>query len=99
MVKFLQNNQKEIILFEGNENYTSIYLDTGEVIISSYTLLRYQERLNGFFRVSRKHLINPDYIEEFVEQSKKSHIVMKLGYNIPLPRRKVKDFKVRIGIF
>lgn len=79
-----------IILLEGFGNYTQIHYDCGKKLLMSYTLLRYEEVLTGFVRVSRKYLVNPDYIKDFKFQENGQHLVLKTGLHIKVPRRRKK---------
>lgn len=92
MTLHLRYSSNEIAFLEGNENYTNIYLKNGEQLLSSYTLLRHEEKLKGFIRVSRRHLINPEYIKEYKLDNPTPHMVLKGGEKIKIPRRKVKTF-------
>lgn len=95
MTLLLSFKPHEILLLEGNENYTNLYLKNGEVMLSSYTLLRYEQKLNSFLRVSRKHLINPDYISKYCLEGNNPHVVLKSGEKIKIPRRRVREFELK----
>jgi DNA-binding LytR/AlgR family response regulator len=71
-----KNIPHEIILLKGAENYTYIHLITGEKELSSYTLLRHEEKLKNFIRINRSYLVNPDFIEEYYLANTIPHLVM-----------------------
>ncbi|MCP9753885.1 LytTR family transcriptional regulator [Lacihabitans sp. CCS-44] len=78
----------EILFLRGDVNYTEFHLVNGQKFLSSNTLLRHQEKFQGFLRVSRKHLINPLYISE-VENERGLHQVLMLnGERIVVSRRR-----------
>lgn len=80
----------ELVYLRGIENYTELNLANGEKILTSYTLLRYQEKLDGFLRVSRSHLLNPSYILKVEKYATEKEIEMKSGKRIKVSRRKRK---------
>lgn len=90
--KMNKHQHDQIILLEGDSNYTFIHLADGNKKLSSYTLLRHQKNLIGFVRVNRKYLINPDFIKEYKLDSSVPHVLLKSGDKITIPRRKVKAF-------
>jgi DNA-binding LytR/AlgR family response regulator len=92
MTLHLKYSSSEIAFLEGNENYTNVYLINGEQLLSSYTLLRHEKKLKGFIRVSRRYLINPEFIKEYKLDNPTPHMVLKSGEEIRIPRRRVKEF-------
>jgi DNA-binding LytR/AlgR family response regulator len=88
-----KNIPHEIILLKGAENYTYIHLITGEKELSSYTLLRHEEKLKNFIRINRSYLVNPAYIEDYCLDVAIPHVVMACGKKIRIPRRKVRKYK------
>jgi DNA-binding LytR/AlgR family response regulator len=57
-------------------------------MVSSFTLLRHQEKLDGFLRVSRRYLVNPKYISEIENINGMKNIYMETGEKIPVARRR-----------
>ena len=55
---FIEN--KEIVYFKANENYTEIILESGKRLISSKTIKRYEEKMNSkiFYRTHKSYIIN-----------------------------------------
>ena len=94
MTLHLKYCSSEIAFLEGNENYTNIYLKSGEQLLSSYTLLRHEEKLKGFIRVSRRYLINPEFIKEYKLDNPIPHLELKSGEMIKIPRRRLKNFEI-----
>jgi DNA-binding LytR/AlgR family response regulator len=92
MTLHLKYSSNEIAFLEANENYTNVYMKNGEQLLSSYTLLRHEKKLKGFIRVSRRYLINPEYIKEYKLDRPIPHMVLKSGEEIRIPRRRVKEF-------
>lgn len=78
----------EILFLRGDINYTEFHLVNGKKYLSSNTLLRHQEKLEGFLRVSRKHLINPNYITDVESRHGLHQILMVNGERIVVSRRR-----------
>jgi DNA-binding LytR/AlgR family response regulator len=78
----------EILFLRGDINYTEFHLVNGKKYLSSNTLLRHQEKLEGFLRVSRKHLINPNYISYIESRQGLHQILMVNGERILVSRRR-----------
>lgn len=78
-------------MLEGDGNYTHIYFSCGRKTLSSYTLMRYEKALDGFHRVSRKHLVNPKFVLELEASASNTHLLLHNGHRIKVPRRKVKN--------
>ncbi len=81
----------EVMFLSGDINYTEIYLIGGKKMVSSSTLLRHQEQLDDFIRVSKKHLVNPKYITGYELHGKSMHLEMQNGNQLLVSRRKMKD--------
>lgn len=79
---------QEILFLRGDVNYTEFHLVNGKKYLSSSTLLRHQEKLEGFLRVSRKHLINPNYITDVESRHGLHQILMVNGERIVVSRRR-----------
>lgn len=81
----------DVMFLSGDVNYTEIYLISGKKMVSSFTLLRHEERLENFIRVSKKHLVNPKYITGYEVQGKCMHLEMENGNQLQVSRRKIKN--------
>lgn len=58
---------QNIIMLEGNINYTIFHLKNGKKQLFSHTLLSYEADLEkfGFLRVHRGFIINPNFVQGF----------------------------------
>lgn len=79
-------SSNEILYFEGDINYTHIYLATGKPKTLSRTLLTIEHRIGTetFVRISRKHLVNRKFIVEIGAD----YVVMSNKKTLPISRRK-----------
>lgn len=80
---------KDIVRFEGEDNYTHIFLRNGEKITASKTIKAYEDMLAGanFFRVHKSHVINLNFIKKFVKGDG-GFLVMEDGKQIDVSRRR-----------
>ena len=80
---------KDIVRFEGEDNYTHIFLRTGERITASKTIKAYEDMLSGanFFRVHKSHVINLNFMKKFVKGDG-GFLVMEDGKQIDVSRRR-----------
>ncbi len=79
---------QDILFLRGDINYTEFHLVNGKKVVSSTTLLRHQEKLEGFLRVSRKYLVNPEYITEIENRHGVRQVLMLNGERIAVARRR-----------
>ena len=89
---FIEN--KDIIYFKANENYTELILSDGSKILSSKTIKRYEEKVNPhiFYRVHKSFIINKhNHLKELSRQMG-NFAVMSNGENVPIARRRLNDF-------
>lgn len=84
------SENKQIVLLEGDGNYTHIHYSCGRKTLSSYTLGKYEKLFNDFCRVSRKHLVNPKFISEVKVLNSNTMLVLKNGKQVKVPRRRAK---------
>lgn len=82
---------KNIIRCEGWYKYTRIYLESGEVIISSYNIGVFRERLQAyeFYETHKSHLINIRHISRY---QKDGSVTMSDKSLVPVSRRKRDEF-------
>lgn len=71
-------------------NYTEYFLAGGKSHISSFTLKRYESKIEAFVRINRTHLLNPKYIENVEHFMGKSYVILSTGEKIQVSRRKQK---------
>ncbi len=86
----------EILFFEGDVNYTWIYLKSGKRKVVARTLLFVQQKIedDNFARISRKHLVNRKFISEVGND-----FVMLLDKTIlPISRRRKRDILIKSSI-
>lgn len=89
-MKRVEYNTSEIMFLSGEVNYSEIYLINGRKMLSSTTLLRHEEKFDSFIRVSKKYLVNPDYVSGYELQGKFMEIKMQNGDHMKVARRRVK---------
>jgi len=89
---------RDIIRCEAEDNYTHIYLKGGEKITASKTIKFYQDMLANynFYRVHKSHLINLNFMREFVKGDG-GYLVMDDKKQIEVSRRRRPAFMVRIN--
>ncbi len=80
---------KDIIRCESENTYTTFYTNTGNKIVVSKSIKKYEEMLCplGFMRTHQSHLINLNYISYFDKQLGGA-IVMTDNSNIPVSTQK-----------
>lgn len=85
-------NVSNIIRCSADDNYTNFHMKDGSKIIVSKTLKDYAELLENFnfFRTHQSHLINLDYVVQYVN-SDGGHIVMQNGDSVLVSRRRKKQ--------
>lgn len=84
---------KNIMLLEADSSYTNVYMDDGEKLLISKTMLHFEEILDPeiFFRPHKSYLINLGFIKQYI-RGDGGEIIMKNGMNIPLSRSKKEEF-------
>jgi len=89
---FIEN--KDIVYFKANENYTEIILQSGKRLISSKTIKRYEEKMNDkiFYRTHKSYIINKHNHMVEVSRNSGNVVVMSNGHEIPIARRRVTEF-------
>lgn len=82
-------NIKDIVRFEAEDNYTHIYLNSGERITASKTIKAYEDMLVpfNFYRVHKRHVINLNYMRKFVKGDG-GYLVMDDDIKIEVSRRR-----------
>lgn len=91
-IRFL--DPADIIRCEAANNYTHIYLNTGEKLIASKGIFEYDEILKNyhFIRCHQSHLVNSKYIKSLVSSDTISELLLtEKAITIPVSRLK-KDF-------
>ena len=82
---------KDIILIEGDRNYSTFILDGNKTKISSKTLGHFEEILHSqnFHRCHRSFIVNRNHISKMTRES----FVMSNNREIPISRRRKKEAK------
>jgi two-component system LytT family response regulator len=82
---------KDIVLIEGDRNYSYVYMTKNRKELISKTLSHLEELLDdkGFFRCHKSYLINKSHI---ASNRHSLSIVLSNGQNIPISRRKKEQF-------
>lgn len=90
-------NIADIIRCEADSNYTTFYLTDKTRILVSKTLHEFEERLSEhhFFRIHHKHLINIDYLKEYIK-GKGGQVIMLDNTILDVSVRKKNDFLQRL---
>lgn len=94
MTGFILLRPAEIFYIEADGNYSNIYLTDGNVEVASQNLLCLEKKLSSlsFFRLSRSHLLNMEYVAGI--DRRKKQCILKNGDNkvtIPIPTERVKE--------
>tara|TARA_X000000368_G_scaffold136223_1_gene106940 strand:+ start:28 stop:765 length:738 start_codon:yes stop_codon:yes gene_type:complete len=78
-----------IVRCESNVNYTTFYFEDGKQILVTKTLKEFDKMLTdfGFYRVHQSHLINLNYLKEYIK-SDGGYLLMKNGNSVPISTRK-----------
>ena len=82
-------NIKDVVRLEGEDNYTHIFLNSGNRLTASKTIKSYEEMLAGvnFYRVHKSHVINLNYLKKFVKGDG-GYIIMDDDKQIAVSRRR-----------
>lgn len=80
---------RDIVRFEAEDNYTHIFLISGERITASKTIKSYEDLLRpfNFYRVHKRHVINLNYMRKFVKGDG-GYLVMDDDIKIEVSRRR-----------
>ena len=78
-----------IVRCESNVNYTTFYFEDGKQMLVTKTLKEFDKMLTdfGFYRVHQSHLINLNYLKEYIK-SDGGYLLMKNGNSVPISTRK-----------
>ena len=78
-----------IVRCESNINYTQFYFIDGSKMLVTKTLKEFDKMLSefGFYRVHQSHLINIDYLKEYIKIDG-GYLKMKDGASVPISTRK-----------
>lgn len=90
-IKIVDN--AEIIRLQADGNCTLIFFNNGNSYLDTRTLKTYESLLSdgGFYRIHKSHLINLNYLKEFLKENG-NQAIMKDGTSIPVSRDKLSGF-------
>lgn len=91
---------KDIIYIESLENYVSIVTLSGSHLLFQ-KISDVEVKLNpqNFFRIHRSYIVNLNHVKTVETWLKSNYkVVLKNGKELPLSRRRVKDFKNCFGL-
>jgi two-component system LytT family response regulator len=88
---------RNIVRLEAEDNYTHIYLTSGQRVTASKTIKLYETLLApfNFYRVHKRHLINMNFMAKFVK-GEGGYLVMQDGTRIEVSRRRRPAFLDRL---
>ena len=86
---------EDIVRCEGLQNYCRVFLESGDIVISTHNLGHYRELLQpfGFLGCHRSHLVNMNHI---VRIHKEGSVEMSDDSTVPVSRRMKEPFLSRI---
>jgi two-component system, LytTR family, response regulator len=92
-------NVDEIIRCESQRNYTLFFLKGNKQILVTRTLKEFEEMLEpqGFMRVHHSHLINTEYLKEFI-RADGGYALMSDNSRIPVAVRKKDELLKFLGV-
>jgi|TARA_B110000261_G_C13076557_1_gene354237 two-component system LytT family response regulator len=78
-----------IVRCESSVNYTTFYFENGKKTLLTKTLKEFDKMLSefGFYRVHQSHLINLDFLKEYIKTDG-GYLLMKDGTSVPISSRK-----------
>ena len=81
----------DIVCLEGTEGYTNIHLVDKTTILSSHNIGHFADLLdsNVFFKTHKSHVINLDYLEEYLNEG---YVILESKKQIPVSRNRRTDF-------
>jgi len=91
---------ENIMRCESSNNYTTIYLNSGERIVVSKPISNYELLLAdlNFVRVHSKHLINLKYVKRYIK-GRGGYVILNDNSHVDVSEGKKKDFLVSLSKF
>ena len=85
---------RDIMMLQGEGNYTHVHLPCGKKILLSRTLKEFCElfQKNDFARIRKSHLVNLNFLKE-VDLSGDVSVTMQTGQRIEISRRRRTEFQ------
>lgn len=83
---------RQIIRLQGESNYTRFFLEGGENILVSKTLVEFEDLLRdlGFLRIHKTHIVNRDHVKS-IEKTGDVKLLLSDGTAVPVSRRRKAD--------
>lgn len=90
----------DVVMMEGDGNYTLFYFSSGKKIMVSRTLKEYETLLDAhsFVRIHKSYLINLHHLKEY-DTRVEEMVVLKNGIRVGVARRRKKEFEVKAAPF
>lgn len=91
---------RDVVMLEGDGNYTYFHLKCGKKILLSKTMKEYCELFeqNDFVRITKSHLINLNYLKD-VDKFGEMAVIMQSGQRIEVSRRRKNLFNHNFRAF
>jgi two-component system, LytTR family, response regulator len=91
---------RDVVMLEGEGNYTYFHLKCGKKILLSKTMKEYCELFeqNDFVRITKSYLINLNYLKD-VEKLGELTVIMQSGQRIEISRRRKNLFNQNFRAF
>lgn len=88
---------REIVRFQGDGNYCKIFLDDGNMVLSTRRIKEYEASLDEsvFFRIHQSHMINMSKVRRYIH-GKGGSVIMSDGSEVEVSRRKKSEFLQRL---
>jgi two-component system LytT family response regulator len=88
--QLIQNAPNQVIRLEGVENYTRFIFDDGSTKLMSYTLKKYDTKLNfPFVRVNKSCIVNFNFCLSLCQINKRIQLID--GSEIQISRRRFEE--------
>ena len=84
---------EEVVYLKSYENYTRFHLNSGQILLASYTMKTYEQKLStkgGFTRINRGTLLNLKYLTGFEKTIVGHCACLSTGEKIDVSRRKMR---------
>lgn len=91
---------RDVVMLEGEGNYTYFHLKCGKKILLSKTMKEFCELFeqNDFVRITKSYLINLNYLKE-VDKLGELTVIMQSGQRIEISRRRKNLFNQNFKAF
>jgi two-component system LytT family response regulator len=94
-------NPTDIVRCEGDNNYSTFFLVSGDKIIVSRTVREFEDILtqSDFVRIHKSHLINLRHVRQYLRETQRDsggYVVMANGTRLEVSRRKKEELLRRI---